>query len=344
MKLIKVAVVILNWNGKELLERFLPSVVRHSSPDSQVYIIDNASTDNSVFFLKANYPGIRIIQNSQNGGFAKGYNDGLKQIEAEYYVLLNSDVEVTGNWIAPVIKLMEEKRNIAACQPKLKDFKNKEMFEYAGAAGGFIDKYGYAFCRGRIFDTFEEDRGQYNDCREIFWATGACLFIRADLYHEAKGFDEDFYAHMEEIDLCWRLKNAGHKIMYCPDSVVYHLGGATLSKINPKKTYLNFRNNLILFFKNHSSSYFWTKVLLRMILDGIAGLKFLLGGSPAHFSAVCKAHRDFYSSFSITLEKRRQLKRTIKSYATTAIYNKSIVFDYFILGKKRFSELDHSSF
>ena len=253
----KVAVVILNWNGKSFLEKFLPSVFACNSSYAEIIVADNASTDDSVSFLKSKYPQIKIIQNSSNGGFAKGYNDALKLVEAEYYVLLNSDVEVTPNWIDSVIQLMDTDKSIAACQPKIRAFDDKKSFEYAGAGGGFIDKYGYPFCRGRILDTLEEDKGQYNDVREVFWATGACLFVRSECYHKVNGFDEDFFAHMEEIDLCWRLKNLGYKIMYSPNSTVFHVGGGTLNKTSPKKTYLNFRNNLILLCKNHPPKYFF---------------------------------------------------------------------------------------
>lgn len=342
--MIKVAVVVLNWNGKSLLEKFLPSIVKYTPNYAQVFVVDNASSDSSISFLKEHYKEIKVILNSVNGGFAKGYNDGLKKIEAEYYVLLNSDVEVSEGWIEPVLELMQADTTIAACQPKIKSYANKQMFEYAGAAGGFIDKYGYAFCRGRVFNSFEEDKGQYDDSKEIFWATGACLFVRSECYHKIGGLDEDFYAHMEEIDLCWRLKNLGYKIMYCSKSVVYHLGGATLTKINPQKTYLNFRNNLVLFFKNHSSKYFWIKFFIRMNLDGVAGFKFLFSGQPLHFWAVLKAHYSFYSTFSHTLKKRKNLKQQVNAYATTAIYRKSIVFDYFISGKKKFSDLDKAAF
>jgi GT2 family glycosyltransferase len=246
----KTAVVILNWNGRNFLETFLPSVLEYSARCADVIVADNASTDDSVAFLQEHYPQIRIIEHPKNGGFSKGYNDALKQIDAEYYILLNSDVEVTPNWITPVIEMMDADPSIAACQPKLRSFEDRSQFEYAGAAGGFIDAYGYPFCRGRIFDVLEEDRGQYDDACEVFWATGACLFVRADLYHALGGLDEDFFAHMEEIDFCWRLKNNGHKVMYCPDSTVYHVGGGALPKSSPRKTYLNFRNNLALLVKN----------------------------------------------------------------------------------------------
>lgn len=336
----KVAVVILNWNGKKFLEKFLPSVFEYNSSIAEIIVADNASTDDSISFLKSTYPKVRIIQNTGNGGFAKGYNDALKFVEAEYYVLLNSDVEVTPNWIDAVIKLMDSDRSIAACQPKIKAFDNKKRFEYAGAAGGFIDKYGYPFCRGRILDTLEEDTGQYNDEREIFWATGACLFVRSECYHKVNGFDEDFFAHMEEIDLCWRLKNLGYKIMYCPDSTVYHVGGGTLNKTSPKKTYLNFRNNLILLCKNHPAQYFFLKLKWRMVLDGVAGMKFLLSGQFSHFIAVLKAHFSFYGNIGVTLRKRKALKANVKTYTTTAVYLHSIIADYYIRGKRIFKEID----
>ncbi|MBA3971769.1 MAG: glycosyltransferase family 2 protein [Bacteroidetes bacterium] len=336
----KVAVVILNWNGVKFLEKFLPSVLSCNSLDSEIIIADNASTDTSIEFLRNNYSKLRIIQNTVNGGFAKGYNDALKSVEAEYFVLLNSDVEVTPGWIDAIVAMMDKDHSIAACQPKIKAFDNKKLFEYAGAAGGFIDKYGYPFCRGRILDTLEEDKGQYDDVREIFWATGACLFVRSECYNKVHGLDEDFFAHMEEIDLCWRLKNLGYKIMYCPDSVVYHVGGGTLNKTSSKKTYLNFRNNLILLCKNHPSNLLFFKIIFRMILDGVAAFKFLLSGQSIHFWAVVKAHKSFYGSLSKTLEKRKELKKNITAYTTTAVYLHSIIADYYIRGKKTFKEID----
>jgi GT2 family glycosyltransferase len=339
----KTAVVILNWNGKGFLERFLPLVLIHS-PSSEVIVADNHSSDGSVDFLRNNFPGVRLIENPLNGGFAKGYNDALMKVEAEFYILLNSDVEVTAGWIEPVVELMESDKRIAACQPKLLAYNNKRQFEYAGAAGGFIDKYGYPFCRGRIFDLYEDDIGQYNDTCEIHWATGACLFVRSVAYHQAGGLDEDFFAHMEEIDLCWRLKNTGHKIMYCAESMVYHVGAGTLAKSSPRKTYLNFRNNLILLCKNHAHRFFWMKLLLRMTMDGLAGIKFLLSGDFAHFFAVLRAHKSFYDTFPVTLEKRRKLKMEVTHYSTSAIYGRSIVVDYFLRGKRRFSDLPKNKF
>jgi GT2 family glycosyltransferase len=335
----KVAVVILNWNGRDFLEKFLPSVLANNSSQAEIIVADNDSTDDSLSFLHTHYPHIRIIKNATNGGFAKGYNDALKQVDAEYYVLLNSDVEVTPNWIDPIIACMDADKNIAACQPKIKDYNNKAYFEYAGAAGGFIDKFGYPFCRGRIFDTVEQDLGQYDDECEIFWATGACLFIRAEYYHMVKGLDEDFFAHMEEIDLCWSLKNLGYSILYCPSSTIYHVGGGTLKKENPHKTYLNFRNNIYLMIKNGRKKGLFLTIFVRFVLDGIAGLKFLVSGNGGAFLAVVKAHLSIYPSIGMMLKKRKALQASIKNYPDTATYPHSIVYTYFVLGKKKFSEL-----
>ena len=340
----RVAVAILNWNGKILLEKFLPDVIKNSPAYCEVYLIDNASSDNSVKMTSSQFTSIKIVQNADNYGFANGYNEGLKRIDADYFVLLNSDVQVTKNWMEPIINLMESDKNIAACQPKLLNYNLREEFEYAGGAGGFIDKYGYPFCRGRIFNSFEKDNGQYNDIREIFWASGACLFIRSKNYFEAGGLDEDFFAHMEEIDLCWRMKNMGYKVMYCPHSRVYHIGGGTLSKISSVKTFLNFRNNLILLCKNHAAEYFRIKILFRMKMDILAGLKFLFSGDFSHFAAVLKAHMSFFFSIRRTLKKRRVMQKRILHYTSSAIYKKSIVWDYFAEGKKKFSELDESLF
>lgn len=336
----KVAVVILNWNGRGFLEKFLPSVIACNNSFSEIIVADNNSTDDSIDFLKQHYPQVRLVINKVNGGFAKGYNDALKHIDAEYYVLLNSDVEVTTGWIEGVIDLMDADKTIAACQPKIRMFDNKKMFEYAGAAGGFIDKYAYPFCRGRILEYLEEDKGQYNDVREIFWATGACMFVRADKFKEVDGFDEDFFAHMEEIDLCWRLKNLGYKIMYSPHSTVYHVGGGTLNKTSPRKTYLNFRNNLFLIYKNHPPQFFFLKLFFRMVLDGIAGAKFILSGQFAHCWAIVKAHFSFYGSLNKLIQKRKLLKSKIKVYTSSAVYLHSIVADFYLRGNKTFSSID----
>ena len=340
----RVAIVILNWNGRNFLEQFLPAVVKFSPDFSEIILADNASTDNSVDFVKKNYPVVTTIQNKTNGGYAKGYNDALANLDHEYFILLNSDVEVTQGWVEPVIEMMDADKNVSACQPKVLSYHNKKQFEYAGAAGGFIDKYGFPFCRGRIFNSFEDDNAQYNNEKEIFWATGACLFIRSEIFRKAGGLDEDFFAHMEEIDLCWRMKNMGHKIMYSPRSSVFHVGGGTLSKINPQKTFLNFRNNLLLVCKNHASKFFGLKVFIRMCFDGIACLKFFFSGNFAHAWAVQRAHYNFYCVLGKTLRKRSDIRKKITKYSTSAIYRKSIVFEYFLRGKKKFSELDQIKF
>ncbi|MBI4929329.1 MAG: glycosyltransferase family 2 protein [Bacteroidetes bacterium] len=340
----RIAIAILNWNGKHLLEKFLPDVIKHSPSHAEVYVIDNASTDGSVEFLKSKFTGVNIICNSINYGFAKGYNEGLKNISADYFILLNSDVQVTQNWIEPVISLMEADSTIAACQPKILNYTIRDEFEYAGGGGGFIDKWGYPFCRGRFFDSFEKDNGQYNDVMEIFWASGACLFIRSKIFFEAGKLDEDFFAHMEEIDLCWRMKNMGYKVMYCPHSVVYHVGGGTLSKISATKTFFNFRNNLILLSKNHAPEYFRIKILLRLKMDALAGLKFLFSGQITHCIAVIRAHWNFFGSLGRTLKKRKAMKKRIKSYTSSAVYRKSIVVEYFIRRIKKFSDLDKTYF
>lgn len=337
------AVIILNWNGKKFLEQFLPAVCEYSQGLADIYVADNASTDDSISFLEISFPQVRIIRNPKNGGFAYGYNASLGQIKAEYYILLNSDVEVTKGWIEPVISLMDSDKIIGAVQPKIKSFTNPGCFEYAGAAGGFIDTYGYPFCRGRIFDTIEKDEKQYDGEKEIFWATGACLFIRAELYHQLGGFDEDLFSHQEEIDLCWRMKLLGHKVMFCSASEVMHYGGGMLPKSNPFKTYLNFRNNLIILCKNHPSRTLVWKILVRMVLDGIAALRFLLMGNSKDTLAILKGHFHFYGSLPKTLRKRKALKnQDLKP--VSCIYKRSIVKKYFIQNKIYFYELNQSDF
>lgn len=336
----RIAVVILNWNGKHFLEQFLPNIIKFSVPQAEVIVADNGSTDDSVDFLKKTYPQLRLIELPLNGGFSKGYNDAFSQIEADYYVLLNSDIEVTENWITPVIELMENDEKIAVCQPKLLSYHNRTHFEYAGAAGGFIDQYGYPFCRGRLFQTLEEDHGQYNDVAEIFWATGACMFVRANLYHKYGGLDNAFFAHMEEIDFCWRMKNAGYKIMYYPQSTVYHIGGGSLPKSSARKTYLNFRNNFTLLYKNLPSSQLIKVFVIRILLDNVAAIKFLFEGGFKDFAAVSKAHFRFYRSLS-TLSKNRKKTHPIK---VSKVYKGNIVVDYFLKGKKKFSQLKNEKF
>ncbi|WP_394991538.1 glycosyltransferase family 2 protein [Emticicia sp.] len=320
-----IAVVILNYNGRIFLEKFLPSVINNAD-GCEIIVADNASTDDSVEFLKSTYPEIRLIQLTDNQGFAGGYNETLNQVSAEYYVLLNSDVEVTPNWIRPIIDLMSANKLIAACQPKIRSFHQKTHFEYAGAAGGYIDWLGYPFCRGRIFDFYEEDLGQYNDTKEVFWATGACMFVRADVFHSLGGFDTNFFAHMEEIDLCWRMKNAGKRIFYCSNSVVFHVGGGTLHKSNPRKTFLNYRNGLSMLYKNLPANKLVSTLLLRLILDGISGIKLLIGGSFSDFWAVIKAHFAFYAMIP---KLKRNSPKTVSH-----IYQKSIVWEYFVKRKR----------
>ncbi len=328
----EIAIVILNWNGKKLLEAFLPSVIEHSK-EATIYVVDNASTDDSVSFLNTKYPFIRTIQNKENGGYAKGYNDALKHIETDIFCLLNSDVEVSANWLTPIIETFKNEPKTAIIQPKLLDYKRKDYFEYAGAAGGFIDKYGYPYCRGRIFNTLERDTGQYNDALEIFWASGACFFIRSHVFNDIHGFDEHFFAHMEEIDLCWRTKNAGYQIKYIGTSQVYHVGGATLSSINPKKTYLNFRNSLYTLTKNAKGIVLFL-IIVRLFLDGIAGIKFLLEFKPKHMFSIIKAHLSFYLNLPRLLKQRRTTRNKIKYFQRT-----SIVFDYFVNRKNNYSSL-----
>lgn len=338
----RVAVVILNYNSKGFLEKFLPGVIEHS-PHAEVIVADNQSTDNSVPFLKEEFPDIRLIINEENGGFAKGYNDALKQVKAEYYVLLNSDIEVTPNWIEPCIQLLDSDKNIAAVQPKILAYADKERFEHAGAAGGFLDTDFYPFCQGRIFEQTELDKNQYNQNKEVFWATGACLFIRSGAYHEVEGLDEDFFAHMEEIDMCWRLKSRGHQIYYCPNSTIYHVGGGTLSYQNPRKTFLNFRNSLYMVTKNYEGILFM-KLIKRLILDGIAASVFLLKFQGRHFAAVFKAHIKFYGQLRKFLKKRKKEKIARTQKVTVGTYKRSIIVQRFLGGKKSFQELDSSDF
>jgi GT2 family glycosyltransferase len=327
----KIAVVILNWNGILLLEQFLPSVLKYSS-EATVYVADNASTDCSIFYIKSYFPSVKIIENDSNLGFAGGYNEALKLVDAEVYALVNSDIEVTENWLQPILKTFENEPNTAIIQPKILDFKNKEYFEYAGAAGGFIDQYGYPYCRGRIFDTLEKDKGQYNTNCEIFWASGACFFIRSAVYNQLNGFDATFFAHQEEIDLCWRAINKGYKIKYISESTVYHLGGATLQQGNPKKTFLNFRNSLLMLTKNLPKEKLYPILLGRMVLDGIAGIQFLMKGKFSHFSAILKAHYSFYFLF-LDIYKKRGDFQTKKYFRIN-----SIVYQYYIICGKVFAK------
>jgi GT2 family glycosyltransferase len=325
----KIAVVILNWNGAQLLEQFLPSVVAYSD-EARIYVADNASTDTSIEVIESKFPQITIIKNEGNYGFAKGYNEALQQVEEDYYALVNSDIEVTENWLTPILSIFDNEPNIGIIQPKILDFKNKTFFEYAGAAGGYIDQYGYPYCRGRIFDTIEKDLGQYNDEVEIFWASGACFFIRKEIYRTLKGFDDDFFAHQEEIDLCWRAYNLGYKAKYTSKSVVYHVGGATLNEGNPKKTFLNFRNSLLMLTKNLPEGKLFWLLLIRLCLDGLAGIQFVLKGKFKHCWAIVKAHFAFYSLINKTLKKRTS--KNNEHY----FQSKSIVYQYFVKNGKIF--------
>ncbi len=337
----KVAVVILNWNGKHFLEKFLPGVVettKNQSSDYEVIIADNGSTDGSIEFLEKNFPDLRIIKFDKNYGFAAGYNKALEQIDAEYFVILNSDVEVTEGWITPVIEFMDKDKKIAAVQPKILSYHNKDTFEYAGAAGGYIDKYGFPFCRGRIFDTLEKDKGQYDDITEIFWATGACMFVRAETFKEAGGFDENFFAHMEEIDLCWRWKNAGYKIFYFPKVKIYHVGGGTLPQNSPKKLFLNYRNSMLMLYKNLPKPAFF-KIFTRLVIDGLSAAYYLAQFKFSYFAAVCKSHLNFYKFIPKYKNIRKQLVKQ-NSDKHNEIYQGIIAFDYFIKGKKTFSQLN----
>jgi len=336
----KVAVVILNYNGKEFLRKFLPDVIERTGSDAEVWVADNNSLDGSIDVMNEEFPNVKLVENHYNAGFAGGYNMALSKIEADYYVLLNSDIEVTEGWVKPVIKLMESDTNIAACQPKILAYHDKTEFEYAGASGGFIDKYGYPFCRGRLFQSLEKDVGQYEDPIEVFWATGACLFVRADIYHQSGGLDADFFAHMEEIDFCWRVKNKGYKIMVCPSSTVYHVGGGTLPKKSARKTYLNFRNNLSLLYKNIPKDQLVPVFIIRFILDGVAALKFFLEGGFHDLIAVLEAHLYFYRNFGKLKKKRKMLEQN----KVSNIYRRNIAFDYFIGGKKKYTDLDQKEF
>lgn len=332
-----VAIVILNYNGKTFLEKFLQQVIDSTYENKRVIVADNLSTDDSVIFLRTHFPQVEIILNKENYGFAEGYNQALKHIAANYYVLLNSDVEVTPRWIEPVIELMERDNKIAACQPKILSYTDRIKFEYAGAAGGMLDHLGYPFARGRIFEVIETDVGQYDDNIEVFWASGCAMFLKAKIFHELGGLYAAFFAHQEEIDFCWRAQRAGYKIMYCGESVVYHIGGGTLPKGQYRKTYLNFRNNLILLARNlHNKEKYW-KLFIRLILDGVFAIKTLLEGDFESIKAVFFAHMHFYKW--LLSHEKDGIKNKKKFSKLSGGINKSIVFEHFIRGKRFFSEI-----
>lgn len=335
----KVAVVILNWNGEAMLRRFLPTVVRYSCDEAEIWVADNASDDASVQLLREHFPSVKLIQLDKNYGFAEGYNRALAQIEAEYYVLLNSDVEVTHHWLTPLVEYMDAYPDVAACQPKLLSEANRDYFEYAGASGGFIDRYGYPFCRGRIFNTVEEDNGQYDYIIDILWATGACMLIRSADYREVHGLDGRFFAHNEEIDLCWRLRQRGRRIVCIPESEVYHVGGGTLPKSNPMKTFLNFRNNLTMLYKNLPDGELKGVMHVRRVLDYVAALKMLVADrSWADFKAVVKARRAFYRWRHNFDDDRREIGRT-RTAGPSERVGYSILWQYYVKGRKTFSRL-----
>jgi len=328
----KVSVVILNFNGEKLLQQFLPSVVEHTQHAS-IIVADNGSTDQSIAILQSDFPSVKIIQLDKNYGFCGGYNLALQKINTPYYVLLNSDIEVTPGWLEPIINLLDNQPDIAAVQPKILSFHAKDQFEYAGAGGGFIDALGYPFCRGRIFNYTEKDQGQYNDTREVFWASGACLAIRSDIYHTLGGLDETFFAHMEEIDLCWKIHRMGKKVYYCGESTVFHVGAGTLARTNPRKTYYNFRNGLSLIYKHLPSNQLWYKLPFRIMLDLIAALKFILEGHARDGIAVLKALIDFLKLLKSTHQQRKWIKSRYP-FSTQNVFNGLIIVDYYLLGKK----------
>lgn len=330
------SIVILNYNGRHYLEQFLPTVLLYSK-GHEVIVADNASTDDSVAYMKSEFPNVRLIENAENGGFAKGYNDALKQVDTDLYLLLNSDIEVTEDWLLP---LLAEMRNpeVAGVQPKVLSHNIRDQFEHAGAAGGYLDRNYYPFCRGRIFEHTEKDRGQYNTRAEIFWASGACLLIRREDYWNAGGLDEDFFAHMEEIDLCWRIKRSGKKFICNPKSTVYHVGGGTLSYFSPFKTYLNFRNSLFMIIKNHEGPIL-PMIFWRLCLDGLAGVRFVAGGEWKQLNSLWKAHRDMYKNLSKMLKKRKALKAKYSSMNRVGLESKNLLIQRFAFGRKKYSDL-----
>ncbi|MCZ2458751.1 MAG: glycosyltransferase family 2 protein [Chitinophagales bacterium] len=333
----KVSVVILNWNGKNYLEKFLPSVLASAYPYLEIIVADNASTDDSVSLLRQKFPSVRVIQLDKNYGFAGGYNKALAEVNSDYYMILNSDVEVPKGWLEPMMQLLESDLSIAACQPKILSYNDRTKFEYAGAAGGWLDKYGYPFAKGRIFDVIEEDRGQYDRSEPIFWASGAALFIRSGIFHEMKGFDEYFFAHQEEIDLCWRIQLAGYKIYSCPSSVVYHVGGGTLPRTNSRKTYLNFRNNRIMLSKNLPFASKVRVLFVRGILDSISAMKGLLSGDGGYFVAILRAHLAFYKW--LLFFRKKSVLPAVRHNKVSGYLDRNIAWLHFVKKKKYFSEI-----
>jgi len=339
--MIKTAVVILNWNGIGWLQKFLETAVRFSKrSDTELYLADNGSTDGSAEWVSQNFRDVRTIRFDSNHGFAGGYNLALKQIDARYFVLLNSDAEVTEGWLDPMIKHLDQNPDVAACQPKIRSFLNRDHFEYAGAAGGFIDKFGYTFCRGRIFEHVEKDNGQYDNETDIFWSSGACMMIRSEAWEKCGGFDGNFFAHMEEVDLCWRFHLSGYRVSFIPGSTVYHAGGGALPYDSKLKTYLNFRNNLYLLYKNLPDKNLHRTIFIRKILDGVAAIVFIFRGRPGNAKSVWKAHIDYYKNLKSLKTGRRSVKNLTINKSEGLMVNKSIVFRFYIKGQKTFSSLN----
>lgn len=337
----KVAVVILNWNGRKYLKHFLPSVTASTYPNMELIVADNGSTDDSIEFLKNEFPTVRIIELPRNYGFARGYNEALKLVNADFYMLLNSDVEVVSGWLEPMVQLMQTDNKIAACQPKILSYQNRKLFDYSGAAGGWIDSYGYPFGRGRIFDICEEDHGQYDKPEPVFWASGAALLIRPAVFKSAGGFDEFFFAHQEEIDLCWRIQLAGYSVWACPSSVVFHVGGGTLPKGNSRKTYLNFRNNHIMLAKNLP----WQKLLwiipARQFLDAVSAFKGLFSGDGGYFIAIVRAHVAFAKW--LFFKRHKSVFPVKRKGDLTGVYRGNLAWQHFVKKKKTFNEIVNES-
>lgn len=333
------AVVILSYNGKKWHEQFLPRIIKEAETGYDVIVVDNASTDDTLQYVKDTFPEVKTLHISLNRGFSNGYAEALEQIQAKYYILLSADFEVTEGWYPPLLQAMQRYSGLAACQPKIRYWREREYFEYAGAAGGFMDKYGYLFCRGRLFTELEKDHGQYNDDIEVFWASGGCFMVRADLYHKYGGLDNDLYAHMEEVDLCWRLKNGGYKIGYIHQSTVYHVGGSVISYGSPQKLYYNFRNNLVLLIKNEKTSRLLWLFPLRLILDGVAGVRLLVTGNVKEMFTIIRAHFDFYASLGKWLNRRKEAKKNITHRNECGRMNKSIVWQFFGLRRTKFSQI-----
>ncbi len=338
------AVVILSYNSKKWHELFLPLIVAEARDQYDVVVVDHASTDNTAAYIQHHFPYVELIQLSENHGFAWGYAEALKQIQSRYYILLSADFEVTSNWFGPLHAAMEADPALAACQPKIRYYRDRAYFEYAGAAGGYMDKWGYLFCRGRIFSTLEEDSGQYDTPQEIFWASGGCFMVRAEVYHHLGGLDPDFFAHMEEVDMCWRMKNAGYKIGYVAGSTVFHVGGSVITYGSPQKTYYNFRNSLVLLLKNESTGKLVWLLPFRLLLDGLAGMQFLASGQFRNIWAIVRAHWSFFFELGKWCRKRNIVKSMVSDRNLKGTYTKSIILQYFLKGRKKFSDLDARDF